>query len=336
MNFKGKHGPLLIAEIGGNHEGDFEYAKRLVRLAIESNVDYIKLQAYTGDSIVSKIESKDRNQHFKKFELTLNQYIELGNLISQSGIGFMASIWNFDWVDSLDASIGIYKIGSGDLTNFPLLEYIAKKGKPIILSTGLSFLYEVIQTVTFIQEINPIYKDANYLAVLQCTSMYPIPDADANLSVMKKLKEGTSLTVGYSDHTEGLNALKYAVALGAEILEFHFTDTRENKVFRDHKVSLTKEEVFNLINEIKLIDTLMGNDDKKPLPIEIENGHVISFRRGLYASKDLSKGTILTGNDISALRPCVGIDAREYRSVVGKKLMVDLKEFEKLEWKFLE
>ena len=328
--WKGKHGPLLIAEIGGNHEGDFEYALELARLAIESDVDYVKFQMYSGDSLVSKVESPQRNKHFKKFELTQQNYIQLAELCEANNVKFMASVWNIDYVSWIDKYCDMYKIGSGDLTAFPVLKDFADLGKPMILSTGLSSFEDIIGAVEFIQDVNKIYKDPDYLSILQCTSMYPIPFSDANLLVMNSLKNRFNLPIGYSDHTEGSKALITAYAMGAEILEFHFTDSRENKEFRDHKVSLTKEEVQLMIKELKDISDLKGDSDKRPLPVE--GDHVTSFRRAVYPAKDLKKGTILSEENLTVLRPNHGIDARDFYKVIGKKLSNDVSEHQKLSW----
>lgn len=334
--FKGKYGPLLIAEIGGNHEGDFVYAKKLVSLAIESDVDYVKLQIYSGDSLVSQLESPDRNRHFKKFELTREQHIELAEMIVSAGKMYTSSVWDIDAMGWIDRYMSLYKVGSGDLTAYPVLRKTAMTGKPIIISTGLSHEQEVIDTVKFIQKVNPVYHSPEMLAILQCTSMYPIPQKDANLTVMDSLRAKTGLTIGYSDHTEGTKALAYATALGAEILEFHFTDSREGKQFRDHKVSLTKNEVSELIEEIKLIDILKGDSAKKPVQIEEENGHVISFRRAVYPSRDIKKGEIVHEDNLTVLRPNSGIDARNFDDLIGKKALVDLKKHQKLDFKYFE
>jgi N,N'-diacetyllegionaminate synthase len=331
MGFFGKHGPLLIAEIGGNHEGDFEYAKALTQKAIETNVDYIKFQIYTGDTLVSKIEGAQRNAHFKKFELLPKQHIELAKMVRKAGIGYMASVWDMNAIEWIDEYMPIYKIGSGDMTAYPVIEQIANLGKPIILSTGLSDEKEVLDTIAFIQESNPLYKEPEYLAILQCTSMYPIDFTDANLNVMTSLAQKTALTVGYSDHTMGSKAMQYAYAMGAQILEFHFTDTREGKEFRDHKVSLTPAEVLDLIDEIRTINDLKGDSLKKPLEIEREAGHTVSFRRALYPSRDLNKGHIITKEDLVPLRPLHGVDAREYDKLIGKKLTNSKKQFERID-----
>jgi len=333
---KGKHGPLLIAEIGGNHEGDFEYAKRLCQMAIDTDVDLVKFQIYTGDSLVSREESPSRNQHFKKFELSQEQHLTLAKMVEDAGLMYTSSVWDLEAMRWIDPHIPIYKIGSGDLTAYPVLKATAALGKPIIISTGLSSEAEVLSAVHYLQACNSIYKQADMLAVLQCTSMYPINAEDAHLSVMNRYREKTGLTVGYSDHTMGSKALFYAVAMGAEVLEFHFTDEREGKTFRDHKVSLTPAEVKELIEEIRLIKAYQGSPLKQATQIELDNGHELSFRRAVYPKTDLKAGTVLQAEMLTVLRPNHGIDARDFDKVVGKTLKVDLKEHQKLSWEILE
>jgi len=335
-NFEGKYGPLLIAEIGGNHEGNFEYAKKLTQLAIESDVDFIKFQMYRGDTIVNKIIDTNRNLHFKKFELSKDQYLYLSEIIKQAGKKFLASVWEIEMVDWIDPYLSIYKIGSGDLTAYPIINKIVSKGKPIILSTGLAFEKEVLDTVAYIQNLNSKYTQPENLAILQCTSMYPIDNADTNLNVMKKLHNKTNLTIGYSDHTRGDKALIYATVLGAKILEFHFTDDRSNKTFRDHQVSLTPDEVKKLICDIKVIKEILGSDIKKPLEIEKQTGHTISFRRAIYPSKDLAKGHIIREDDIVVLRPNKGIDARDYYNLLGKVVEKNLHQYQELKWEYFK
>jgi N,N'-diacetyllegionaminate synthase len=327
--------PLLIAEIGGNHEGDFEYAKRLTELAINTDVDFVKFQIYTASSIVAVNEDPDRHNHFKKFELTNSQHIELAKMVTESGKIYISSVWDLNAIDWIDPYMPVYKIGSGDLTAYPVIKKIAQIGKPIILSIGLSTEEEALDAIKYIQRINHIYKEKKNLAVLQCTSMYPINYADANLKIMSRMKKLTNLTVGYSDHTEGIVALKYAYAMGAEIMEFHFTDDKKNTTFRDHKISLNNEDIKELLKEIDLINKLKGLEIKKPEEIEINNGHHITFRRGVYPNRDIEVGEYITKENISVLRPNHGIDAREYESIIGKKSITNLKAFEKINKKWI-
>jgi len=332
--WKGKYGPLLIAEIGGNHEGNFEYARKLTELAAESEVDFVKFQVYFGNSIVNPVISPDRNAHFKKFELTPDQHIELAEICISRNKGYMASVWDMDAFDWIDPFIKIYKIGSGDLTAYPFIKKIGSFGKPVIISTGLANMKEVMQSIDYLISVNPVYKRKDSLALLQCTSMYPIVPSDTHLNVIREFKERTGYIAGYSDHTEGSTALETAYAMGAEILEFHFTDNRENKTFRDHKVSLTKEEVKDLCSKIRLINEMKGLPEKQLL--ETESEHIISFRRAVYPKRDITAGTVIRPEDLHVLRPNEGIDARYFDQLLGKKVKINLKGNQKLDWSYFE
>jgi len=332
--WEGKNGPLLIAEIGGNHEGNFEYAKKLTQLAVESGCDYVKFQIYSGDGLVNPIENPDRNKHFKKFELSVDQHKDLAQLCQNNNVGYLASVWEIGALEWIDQYMNFYKIGSGDLTAYPMIKSICECKKPILLSTGLATEEEVLEAINYIRSLDPFYQTSASIGVLQCTSMYPIPYRDAHLSVMEKFKSITNCTIGYSDHTEGTYALETAVAMGAEILEFHFTDDREGKEFRDHKVSLTQQEVRELIVKIQEIRSLKGSDQKQPL--EVEGDHVISFRRAIYPAKEIPANTKVTEQDFTILRPNHGIPANEFDLLVGKTTTKALKRFEKLDWNYFE
>ena len=329
-------GVYLIAEIGGNHEGDFDTAVRLTELACASGVDAVKFQIYTGDTLVSEVETPDRHAHFKRFELTPDQYVSLAHQCADRGVIFVASVWDTSALDWIDPYIPFYKIGSGDLTAFPLLKQIARLGKPMMLSTGLATLDEIREPVDYLRSIDARYEEREYLSLLQCTSMYPIPDEEANLSVIPLLREEFGTTVGYSDHTVGSEAAEVAVAMGAEVLELHFTDTREGKKFRDHKVSFTVEEIQSLIGRIARTKTLLGSPVKKPTQSEIDSHHTVTFRRAVYPSRDLPKGTVLAADDLTVLRPNHGIDARSYDEVLGRRLSRSVKRHERLEWAYLD
>lgn len=329
-NWLGKNGPLLIAEVGGNHEGNFNYAKKLVKLAIKSGVDVVKLQLYTGPSLVNGFQSPERFKHFKKFELKKDEHIYLANLCKSSKVKYLASVWNLEMLNWIDKYLDYYKIGSGDLTAYPIIQEFARRGKPIILSTGLAKLDEIKKTVHFIQKQNPKYKRKENLAILQCTSTYPTLDNEINLKCINTLGQKIKMTVGYSDHSFGDLALKTAYVLGAQVLEFHFTDSRLNKKFRDHQISLTFKETVNLIKDISRIKKLLGSDIKKPTQNEKKSGHIISFRRGVYLNKTLKKGEKIKKENLIFLRPNQGIDAREYQKVIGKKVKKEIKAFQKI------
>ena len=337
MSFwKGKHGPYLIAEIGGNHEGDFDYAKDLTAMACESGVDAVKFQIYTGESLVSKVESPDRYSHFLKFQLTPEQYIALAEVCKTFGTTFTASVWDIGAFEWIDPYMTFYKIGSGDLTAYLFLKKAVQTGKPIILSTGLAEIDEVKASVEYIRRLDNRYEHEDYLALLQCTSMYPIPDEESNLNVLDLFKEKFEVTVGYSDHTEGTLPVETAIAMNAEIIEMHFTDDRKDKLFRDHKVSFTPREIKRLIEKIDKIQRLKGKKFKSPTASEIEANHVQSFRRSVYAAEDLEPGNVLTEDNTVLLRPCSGIDARRYEEILGRKVTAYIKKYEKIEFDSLQ
>jgi len=336
MTFEGKYGPLLIAEIGGNHEGDFSYANDLLDLALNSKADVVKFQIYYPDTLVNKNESPDRYNHFKQFTFSPEQHIALAKKCVDAGKKYLASVWDVEALDWIDKYSSMYKIGSGDLTAYPIVKKIAKIGKPIILSTGLSTFDEVSQSVKYIRGQNPIYDKEEFLAVLQCTSMYPIPETEVNLNIMRSFKNELNTSVGYSDHTEDIEALYLGSVFGADVLEFHFTDSRQGKTFRDHKVSLTKEDVDLLVRKINRAKQIIGTVDKAPTKSELENNHHISFRRALYLNRRIEKGEKILEGDIVALRPNHGIDARYADKIVGKVAKKPIEPLNQLNYELFE
>jgi N-acetylneuraminate synthase/N,N'-diacetyllegionaminate synthase len=238
-----------------------------------------------------------------------------------------------DWIDPY---LDFYKIGSGDLTAWPLLRELARRGKPILLSTGLATMEDVLQAVRQMKRVDERYGDPAMLCLMQCTSMYPIPNGDANLQVMDALRGQTNLAVGYSDHTVGSAALTAAAAMGAEVLEFHFTDNREGKTFRDHQISLTPADVRQLHLEVSKIQLLRGNFVKQPVQSELEAGHDLSFRRGVYLRRNVSAGEQIFDTDLVLMRPNIGIDARDVDRVIGRTAKADIDAFQALSFELLE
>ena len=168
------------------------------------------------------------------------------------------------------------------------------------------------------------------LAVLQCTSMYPIPENEANLNVIDLFRQNFNVSVGYSDHTEDLEALFISVVKGADILEFHFTDNKLNTSFRDHKVSLNSKDIKTLIKRISRLYDINGKKIKKPTDSEIKNGHIKSFRRGVFFKKDMKKGSVIKKDDLITLRPNIGIDSRDFFKIINKKLNKDISKLTEL------
>jgi N,N'-diacetyllegionaminate synthase len=326
----------LIAEIGGNHEGNFEYACQLNDLAIKSQADIVKYQLYTGGTIANSIVDNDRFNHFRKFELTKEQHSKLASDCVNAGKEYLASVWDIDFLNHMDPFLKRYKVGSGDLTNKLLIREFCRRKKPIILSTGLASFEEVKNCLKFIRSLDDFYKRQGSIYLMQCTSMYPIADNDSNLSVIPSYANFENIIPGYSDHTTGIDALFFSVTLGARILEFHFTDNRAGKTFRDHSVSLTNNEISELADKIKQFDIFYGNSSKKPLEIEISTDHTRTFRRGVYLNRDVKMGTVITETDLVALRPNVGISAWEVDQVIGRKCLVDISKLQPLNWNMFE
>lgn len=327
----GRHGPLLIAEIGGNHEGDFEAALRLTDLAIESGADVVKFQVYSGDTLVSPVEAPDRHAHFRRFELTPEQHLALARRVIDAGLRYNASVWDPAALDWIDPVLDFYKVGSGDLTAWPVLAALARRGKPLLLSTGLATLEEVVQTIEFVCAIEPAYREPTRLALLQCTSTYPTDEWEVNLRAMDTLRDATGRPVGYSDHTRDGLALRIARARGAEILEFHFTDSRNGRGFRDHAISLTRDEVRALVEDLRRIDALLGSAVKAPTAGEMASGHRTSFRRAVYARRALAAGEVLRAEDLVVLRPNHGLDARSFDAAIGRRVRRDTPAFGAIE-----
>ncbi|MGE0612178.1 MAG: N-acetylneuraminate synthase family protein [Hyphomicrobiales bacterium] len=323
-----RNAAYFIAEIGGNHEGDFEYAKRLCDEAIASGADAIKFQLYRGDHLVSQVSSPDRNAHFRKFELERKQHIELAERVRAAGREYMASVWDEEMLGWIDPYIRIHKVGSGDLTCYPMLRALARTGKPIILSTGLSALDEVRAAVNFIVGEDRAYAAEGKLALLQCTSAYPTPDDAANLRVIGTLRDAFGLPVGYSDHTIGDGAIELAFAMGARLFEKHFTDSREGKTFRDHSISLTRDEVRELLARLRRAEQLLGSPEKTLTGAERDADHQVSFRRSLHARRRIAADEVLSEENVAVLRPCVGIPAEKFYETIGRRAARSLAPFE--------
>ena len=324
--FKSKKNKIfLIAEIGGNHEGNFKRAKKLTHLAIKAGADAIKFQMYTGSTLVNKIYSPERHKHFSKLELPIKKYIELAKICKKNKVIFMASAWDEKIFSAIKNYMSIIKIGSGDLTHYSLIKKFVETKKPIILSTGLSNINQVTNVVNFIKKNDPNYIKKRKLALMQCTSSYPTPYDDVNLLAIQDLKSRFNLQVGYSDHTKGNLACEIAFALGAQIIEVHFTDNKNRKTFRDHQVSMDYKDMKKFLEKVNKIKKLLGKKFKKITKSEIKSNNHISFRRSIYASKIIKKGEYITERNIKCLRPVSGIKADQYFNILQRKVKKNIK-----------
>ena len=317
---------IIIAEAGVNHNGNLELAKELISAAAKAGADYVKFQTFSADKIVSKSAKKasyqeanqpeeDSSQYsmLKKLELPFSWYKILMDHSNQLNIKFISTGFDLDSIDFLDnLSTPFFKIPSGEITNKPYLVHIASKKKPIILSTGMSSLLEVKDALKVLEE-NGINKDN--ITVLHCTTEYPAPIEEINLKAMLSMKESLGVNIGYSDHTIGFEVPIAAVALGATIIEKHFTIDR-NLPGPDHKASLEPSELKEMIRSIRNIElALSGSGQKEPSHSEIKN--LIAVRKSIVAAVNISKGELFSEENLSIKRPGNGLSPMLWDQVLG-------------------
>ncbi|MBU0532279.1 N-acetylneuraminate synthase [Candidatus Micrarchaeota archaeon] len=315
---------FIIAEAGVNHNGSVELAKKLIDAAVDAKADAIKFQTFKAEELATEhVEKADyqkssteKNESqlemLKKLELSEEEFKELYDYCQKKGIIFLSTPFDYQSADLLER-LGIltYKISSGDLNNYPFLSYVAKKGKPIILSTGMSTIDEISRAI---QSIHNTGK--NDVILLQCTSSYPAPFDEINLRVMDTLRKKFSIPVGFSDHTVGIEVPLAAVALGASVIEKHFTLDRSMDG-PDHKASIEPKELKLLIRSVRNVEAALGSSDKKPMLSE-KDLRIIA-RKKIVAVKDIKKGEILSFESLSFKRSSIGLDPSSANSLIGKK-----------------
>lgn len=327
LPFGGLPAPQVILEIGGNHEGDFAYATRLVELACQSKAQIVKLQIYSADGLVNPRFDASRHRHFQKFELPTDQYRTLLRQIRASGKKSCASVWSRELFTDLEEEIDVLKVGSGDFTNYLLVDEFLKSGKPVVLSTGLASLHEIRNALSRCKHI--MGDDwASRVALLQCTTSYPCPPEHLNLSVISTFLAEFECPIGFSDHYEGSLASEVAFDIGARVFELHFTDSRDGKEFRDHKVSWTLDEVDRFIDRIHLVERMIGHPEKALTAFEAEQNYQHEFRKGLYYSRPLPKGHVLGAGDLVSLRPAASVAPDRYEEFVGRTVAGDVEALE--------
>jgi N,N'-diacetyllegionaminate synthase len=335
---------IIIAEAGVNHNGDIETAKRLIDVASDAGVDYVKFQTFKAERLVSPLAQKAKYQKdndtskddsqlnmLKKLELSDDDHKELISYCNSKKINFFSTAFDEEGVYYLSSlNFDMFKVPSGELTNFPYLRAIAKTKLPVILSTGMANLDEIQKSV----DVLVCYgTKKNQITVLHCNTEYPTPMSDVNLKAMLTIKEKLGVDIGYSDHTLGIEVPIAAVALGAKVIEKHFTLDRNLKG-PDHKASLEPNELKEMVSAIRNIEkAISGNGIKEPSLSEKKNIHVA--RKSIHLSRDLKSGYIITEQDIISLRPGDGICAMNWENVIGKQVIKDLKKFTKLTLKDL-
>ncbi|WP_066055892.1 N-acetylneuraminate synthase [Robertmurraya korlensis] len=326
----------IIAEAGVNHNGSLEVAKKMVDVAKEAGASCIKFQTFVSENIVSKYAEKAEYQQqqtdatesqlsmLKKLELTHNEFIELNNYCEQREIEFLSTAFDFESIEFLKG-LGMekWKIPSGDITNLPYLIKIAKLNKPVILSTGMCTLNEVELAINTLRD-----NGSGEITVLHCTTEYPTPYKDVNLLAMNTMKAEFGVSIGYSDHTTGIEVPIAAVALGATVIEKHFTLDR-NMEGPDHKASLEPKELKEMVRAIRNIELAIGSDQKSPAESEIKN--ISIARKSIIALKNIKKGDIFTEENITVKRPGNGINPMRWFEVIGQKAVRDFNEDELIE-----
>ena len=327
---------FIIAEAGVNHNGDIELAKELIDAARNAGADAVKFQTFKAEKVVTQNAEKAEYQKettekgsqyemIKKLELTEEDFNDLADYAKKKNIVFLSSPFDKESVDLLDEiNVPVFKVASGEITNFPLLTHIAKKGKPIILSTGMTTLGEVEEALNVIRS-----EGVEDIILLHCVSDYPAKMKDVNIRAMETLKHAFKLPVGFSDHTLGITVPIAAVALGACVVEKHFT-LDKNLPGPDHKASLEPNELKEMVKAIRDVEKALGDGIKRPTENEDEVKRVV--RRSIVARVDIPDGTIITGDMIEVKRPGTGIEPKYMKMVVGKRAKINIKKDDLITW----
>lgn len=313
---------FIIAEAGVNHNGDLELAKKLVDAAVEAGADVVKFQTFKAEKLVCKNAEKADYQKettdtsesqfemLKKLELTEEMHTQLLSYCKEKGILFLSTPFDVESVDYLTGlGMDIMKIPSGEITNYPYLRKVAQTGKKIILSTGMSDIEEVKAAVAVLKEYGS--KD---IAVLHCNTEYPTPYADVNLNAMLVLRDELGIEIGYSDHTQGIEIPIAAVAMGAKIIEKHFTldKTMDGP---DHKASLEPHELKEMVSAIRNVEAALGDGVKVPSVSEQKN--IAIARKSIVAKCRIEKGQIFTEENLTTKRPGTGISPMKWNDIIG-------------------
>jgi sialic acid synthase SpsE len=308
---------LVVAEIGNNHEGNLEVAKTLVRQAAACGVDAVKFQTFQTRYFVRR-QDRARYERLQQFELPYSAWEELYKVTKDLGLLFFSTPLDLESARFLEDLVDCYKIASGDNNFYPLLEQVCQTGKDIILSSGISDLDQVQQSRRYIEDHWSRQGLQPGLAILHCVSSYPVPAEQANLAAIPYMRSTLGCPIGYSDHTLGLTACIIAMALGAQIIEKHFTLDKNYSDFRDHQLSADPKELKELVTLATLVPRMVGKPEKIVQPCEAEM--VAAIRRSIVAGADLAPGHCLTRDDLLWLRPGTGLAPGEENLLLGRTL----------------
>ncbi len=326
---------LIIAEAGVNHNGSMEIARQMIDKAKESGADIIKFQTAKVDSLVSKFakmadyqkrnigEETSQRKMLEGLLLDFDCFIELKNYCDEVGIAFLSTPFDIDSIRFLNNLQNIWKIPSGEITNYPYLVEIGKTGKAVIMSTGMSTIHEIREAINVLRE-----NGSEDIKLMHCNTQYPTPFKDVNLRAMETIKKETGCQCGYSDHTLGIEVPIAAVAMGAPIIEKHFTLDRTMSG-PDHKASLEPEELRLMITAIRNIEESLGDGKKKVTDSEREN--IAVARKSIVAKRNINKDELFSEENITTKRPGMGISPMKWNSLLGKKAKRAFKEDEVIE-----
>lgn len=336
---------FVIAEAGVNHNGDIQKAIDLIQVASEAGADAVKFQSFKADKLVSKEAKKANYQNHNmggsdQYQYNMLKSLELSNkyhdiLITESkkrNILFLSTAFDKEGLEYLNKlGLPVLKCPSGEITNYPYLQCLAKIGKPVILSTGMANMDEIKSAIDVLTT-NELNK--NEITVLHCNTEYPTPMTDVNLLAMKTIGDELGVKIGYSDHTLGIEISVAAAALGAKVIEKHFTLDR-NLPGPDHRASLEPNELKSMVTAIRNVEiAISGSGKKEPSPSEIKNRTVV--RKSLHTKRALRKGHLISEDDLIPLRPATGINPMEISTVLGCELKSDLSKSELISWKNLK
>jgi len=320
---------FIVAEIGNNHEGNFNIAKKLILEAKLCGADAVKFQTFIPEYYVSK-SNQETFERLRKFQLTFNQFKKLAIYSKKIGIIFFSTPLDIKSAIFLNKIQKIFKIASGDNNFLPLIEAICKFNKTIFLSTGLANIKEITKVKNLIFNLwKKKIKNSKKLAILHCVSSYPVAESEANLLAIATLKKKFSnCIIGYSDHTRGIVAPIAAVALGAKIIEKHFTLNKNFSNFRDHKISLDPKEMKEMVSKIRKLEFMMGNG-KKILQIS-EKKNIKSMRRSIVAKTNIPKGKSIKFSNLNWIRFEDGLAPGEEKKILNKKTLCNVKVGERI------
>ncbi len=318
---------LVVAEIGNNHEGDFDQARRLIDAAGTAGADAVKFQTFRTEHYVSR-QDPHRFAQLKAFELNAGQFERLSEHARSAGMLFVSTPFDLGSVAVLRPLVAAYKIASGDNDFYPLLQAVARTAKPVMLSAGLADVPQLRRALECIRDGWRRGAAAGEVAVLHCVTAYPVPPEQANLAAIRHLATALACTVGYSDHTLGVEACVFAAALGARIIEKHFTLDKNASAFRDHRLSADPGEFRALTRRVREAASLLGSGDKVIQPCE--QAALPGLRRSIVAACDLAAGAIIGLEHLTWVRPGGGLAPGREAELLGGTLAVAVRQGERL------